>query len=62
MSDIQLKITEHAKKHITHNQEKNQSKEADPEMTEIMKLANKDDIRAVINIVHIFKQEDDTGA
>lgn len=28
-------------------------------MTEIIKLANKDDIRAVKNIVHMFKKEDE---
>lgn len=59
MCNIQLKITKHGNKHITHSQEKNQSKETDPEMTEILELAGEDNKRAIINIVYKFKKEDE---
>ena len=52
-------MTQHAKKHITHNQEKNSPKQTDPVMTKIMKPASKNDVRDKINIVHMFKKEDE---
>lgn len=56
MSNIQLKITAWKE---AYNLEKNQSKETDPERTEMMKVADKDDKRAIIDIVHMFKKEDE---
>lgn len=44
MSGLQEKITRHAKKH----EEKNQSVEVDPEMTEVTELVHKDVTTAVI--------------
>lgn len=53
-----LKVTRHVEKqeNITYNQEKNQSIKSDPEMTEMMKLADKDFITAIINTVKDVKE------
>lgn len=44
ISSIQSEITRYVKKqkYVTHNQEKNQTIEIDTEMTEMIKLADKD--------------------
>lgn len=42
--------------YMTHNQKKNQAIETDPEIVEMMKLADKDLTTAIINIVHIFRE------
>lgn len=55
MSDIQIKTTKHAKKqeNITyHQEEKKTSKEADPEMTQVLYTVNKDIKSAIIHILY----------
>ena len=44
MSSTQSKTSRHAKKqkNVTHNQKKNQATETDPEIIEMMELAEKD--------------------
>lgn len=58
MSGIQTKIIGHAKKqeNINHNQQKDQSIETDPELTEILELAEKG-IKTV-TIFYKFKSRD----
>lgn len=53
-----FKVTRHVDKqeNITYNQEKNQSIKSDLEMTETMKLADKDFITATINMVKDLKE------
>lgn len=43
---------------MTHNQKKNQATETDPEIIEMMNLADKDITTAIINTVHIFREAD----
>lgn len=53
MSGIQSKITRYAKEeNVIYNEEKNQSIENNPEMTQITGLADKDIKTAIDNIFH----------
>ena len=53
------KITRNEKKqeNMTHKQEKCQSIELDPEMTEMMELADKDCKTAILNIINMPKRK-----
>lgn len=44
MPGIQIKITRHTKQqeNVTHNEEKDQPIETDPEMTQLIELVNKE--------------------
>lgn len=52
-----LKITKHSRKkeNVIYNPEKNQSTQTDSEMTEIMKLLDKDLKTVIVNMFHMFK-------
>lgn len=58
VSGIQTRITKHAKKqkNRNHDQKKNQSIEADPQMTQMVQLVNKNIKPTIINILHIWKK------
>ena len=60
MSGIQSKITRYAKKeNVIYNEEKNQSIENNPEMTQITGLADKD-IKTAIHISYIQEAKQKT--